>query len=617
MEHSTHSDASYLTKLQDYIQNSEYDLIQFMHSEGVWIGDFPDPPTGYEPGKGNIELGLAGYWLNHPLALNFPPLLTAEVFAATEIWSRVVGSFPKTLMTDANYKFINSPENHMIYHDGSVLSGEKYATYDPYWFLAFLNLVITFVRRLWKFEGSSYPADSTPIPIASKTGSDTVKIAIVGDWGTGNEIAATVMQHITAQNPDYIVHLGDVYYSGTPDERKHYFHIGEERHHLLALWPQEYAGRSFTLNSNHEMYTGANGYFDVALGDPSTPFTAQKNQGCFALTFGDWTLLGLDSGYFGTSFDAFMQGSIGDEGTPQREWIKGLNLDGEKTVVFTHHTGFAEDCTSVNELWTQVYQSLGKKDPFAWYWGHVHNGIVYESPLTIPQEGSPDFKTNTFARCSGHGAIPYGNTPSLDIPQVVWRETQEVPSTHQLHHGFSMIELTKSGDTVVKVDESYFNTSQLEAVYHSNLFSSTTQEEEAPVKVKKPAKKKAPAKKTPKKVATKKVAIKKPAANSNFAKALKAKGVEFNQDLYAAIKKYLGPAASDADASLVACSDPSEVKTIKNNFLIQKLGQKSSSKLNRVIREVCEALGTSNKRKDRVEFYYLLTIIFQKEDVFV
>lgn len=588
MEHSAHSDESYLTKLQDYIQNSEYDLISFMHSQGTWKGDFPDPPAGYEPGKGNIELGLVGYWLNHTLSLNFPPLLTAEVFAATEIWSRVVGSFPKTLMTEENYNFIYSTQNKMIYTDGSILSGEKYATYDPYWFLAFLNLVITFVKRLWKFEGTTYPADSTPIPISSKTGSDTVKIAIVGDWGTGNDISATVMQHIEAQNPDYIVHLGDVYYSGTPDERKHYFHIGEERHNLLGFWPQHYKNRSFTLNSNHEMYTGANGYFDVALGDPNTPFDAQKGQGCFALQFGDWTLLGLDSGYFGTSFDAFMQGSIGEEGTPQREWIKGLNLDGEKTIVFSHHTGFADDCSSINKLWTQVHNSLSNKDPFAWYWGHVHNAIVYNNPVQV--SGHPSVQLNTYARCSGHGAIPYGNSPSLDIPQVAWRETQEVPSTHQLYHGFSMIELTKSGNSVVTVNESFYNTSQLGPVYEKNLFSNTSK---------------------------KNVTQKKPSSSSKFIKALKARDLEFNPDLYEAIKKYLGPAAYDKDASLVACSDKTEVKTIKNNFLINKLGQKSSAKLNKVIREVCEALGTSNRRKVRVEFYYLLTVIFKKEDVFV
>ena len=80
---------------------------------------------------------------------------------------------------------------------------------------------------------------------------------------------------------DYIVHLGDVYYAGT---------TGEESGNFVDLWPKAYAsGNSFTLNSNHEMYYGANGYFKTALGS-GAPFAHQKNTSYFALTYGDWVV---------------------------------------------------------------------------------------------------------------------------------------------------------------------------------------------------------------------------------------------------------------------------------------------------------------------------------------
>jgi len=52
---------------------------------------------------------------------------------------------------------------------------------------------------------------------------------------------------------DYIVHLGDVYYAGTELAPP----PGEEMQHFLQMWPAMPPGRSFTLNSNREMYGGA------------------------------------------------------------------------------------------------------------------------------------------------------------------------------------------------------------------------------------------------------------------------------------------------------------------------------------------------------------------------
>ena len=70
------------------------------------------------------------------------------------------------------------------------------------------------------------------------------------------------------------------------------------------------------------------------------------------------------------------------------------------------------------------------------------------------------------------------------------------------------------------------------------------------------------------------------------------------------------------DASTVSASDASEVKTLRNNFLIKKLGLKDTPELNTAINEVLDVYNQSNRNKYRAVVYYLLTKHFGKESVF-
>ena len=72
------------------------------------------------------------------------------------------------------------------------------------------------------------------------------------------------------------------------------------------------------------------------------------------------------------------------------------------------------------------------------------------------------------------------------------------------------------------------------------------------------------------------------------------------------IVKYLGIAAMGGDASLVSCEQKSELKTVKENFLMKKLGLKAGAKLDAAITKTCEYLGKSNPVKRRAAFYFLL-----------
>ena len=87
-------------------------------------------------------------------------------------------------------------------------------------------------------------------------------------------------------------------------------------------------------------------------------------------------------------------------------------------------------------------------------------------------------------------------------------------------------------------------------------------------------------------------------------------------DLLRAVTKACGPSIYKADASKVASSDPEELKRVKTNFLIKKLGLKDDAKLDEGISSVVGILGSDNRNKYRAMFYYLLVKHFKKESIF-
>ena len=77
-----------------------------------------------------------------------------------------------------------------------------------------------------------------------------------------------------------------------------------------------------------------------------------------------------------------------------------------------------------------------------------------------------------------------------------------------------------------------------------------------------------------------------------------------------------GPSIYNKDAATVAGTQQSEIDTVKNNFLIKKLGLKDGFELDKGIEAVMEQYGQSNKNKYRAVIYYLLAIHFKKESIY-
>jgi len=92
--------------------------------------------------------------------------------------------------------------------------------------------------------------------------------------------------------------------------------------------------------------------------------------------------------------------------------------------------------------------------------------------------------------------------------------------------------------------------------------------------------------------------------------------VDPDLDLLTKVTIGVGPAIYNADASTVAGTEPSEIETIKNNFLIKKLGLADSPQLTEAIDSVINAYGRSERNKYRAVVYYLLVKHFGKEGVY-
>lgn len=87
-------------------------------------------------------------------------------------------------------------------------------------------------------------------------------------------------------------------------------------------------------------------------------------------------------------------------------------------------------------------------------------------------------------------------------------------------------------------------------------------------------------------------------------------------DFLEKVMKGLGPAIYNRDASLVSGSDESELETVKNNFLIKKLGLPDEPHLMHTIKDVIREYGPSERNKYRAVVYYILARRYNKESAY-
>jgi len=262
------------------------------------------------------------------------------------------------------------------------------------WFFSFFS----WWKGIKPHDWLQAPAEPEPFP----TGVDTVRMALLGDWGTGLYGAPVCGSTIESDRIGYqlLFHLGDVYYSG---DKK------EVRDRFLQYWPTNAHAISRAMNSNHEMYTGGKAYFEQTL----TQFKQKASY--FAFQNDHWLLVGLDSAYNDPDLK-YDKARLTDD---QVTWLTNLvNQKGpRKLILFSHHQPVSWFDIQKGEMNNQLGPILNGKQVFAWYWGHEHRCILYDKH---PNWGF-------YGRCAGHSGYPYfrdklGAVPvEIETHDVKWR----------------------------------------------------------------------------------------------------------------------------------------------------------------------------------------------------
>jgi hypothetical protein len=279
--------------------------------------------------------------------------------------------------------------------------------------------------------------------------SDTARLVVVGDWGTGikraRDVAALIQQEVAgalAQGREaHVIHLGDVYYSGLPSE---------DQRRFLAFWPvtadQARAGvTSWSLNGNHDMYSGGFGYFETLLGDAR--FAGQhspdgKATSFFRLTSPSWDFVGLDTAW---DHDVLTKGGSAVLEDPQAEYVSRVaGESARKLVLFSHHQLVSvydkEDITP--ELGSKLAPVLTGGRVTAWWWGHEHRALAYR-----PADGVQ------YPRCLGNGGVPILRPPALTATTgkvAEWESRRYIWSGGQqwARFGFAVLDLSEAAISV-------------------------------------------------------------------------------------------------------------------------------------------------------------------------
>ena len=338
---------------------------------------------------------------------------------------------------------------------------------------------------------------------------DDARVAIVGDIGTGTDEAAAVLVAALSFEPHAIVHLGDVYFSGTDFEMEHRLVGMVERVRRSTGSEVPF----FTVPGNHEYFTGAGPYLrTLDAGRLTVQPSRRQVASYFCLRTEDdgWQFLGLDTGYQGHYMNVppaarqaalehlHVAGAAVSDPTAALDQVRvredelAWHLDkmsgfAGRTVLLSHHQlysalqvcGTAQsllggdasgqptaDRTRVDPadydrewvntgLWRQFGPCFGDQVS-AWIWGHEHNLLIFEDnyrpadwPVDTP-EATDTFKALPKGRCAGHSAIPVAQSEGpyqrkYPVPTVS-SDVQLGLTDGWYNHGFQIMRLDGRGN---------------------------------------------------------------------------------------------------------------------------------------------------------------------------
>ena len=283
------------------------------------------------------------------------------------------------------------------------------------------------------------------------------KILMVGDWGTHMpDNAALLRQAVRAFRPQAIIHLGDVYYSGT---------VEECTANVLNVMDQIYSDKSlaprapfFAIPGNHDYYSGGGGFYHTidTINSGIADCTQQASFFCLRTEDDKWQFLGMDTGYNDrVPTDQLIDPEGPDLHEGEMEWHRDkLEKFPGATILLSHH----QLISAKEQLSRQAPNYLNRKlyDQFAgyfdrvsaWYWGHEHNLILFEDNLKI-DNGKPALKKGRLLGCSAYEenvsddpfAIKYPEARFIADMKKLGQSEFKTGTTSFYNHAFGILDV--------------------------------------------------------------------------------------------------------------------------------------------------------------------------------
>jgi hypothetical protein len=222
---------------------------------------------------------------------------------------------------------------------------------------------------------------------------DSARIALLAGWGTGTAGAGEVLQQVARISPDFAIHLGGIYYSGTPFEVENRFY----KPWTSILPPGKI--RSFALCGEHELYSGGEAYYEM-IG------RIQQPESHFCLQNTNWQIVAIDTALnsLGSQSTTFLDGD-------ELEWLRRqISMEsGRRTLLLSYHHLFSS--IPGYQLNRTLLDQLGPQLPFitAWFWADELSVRIYQPYMGV------------HARCVGNSGVPVaaGESPiqtNLETP---------------------------------------------------------------------------------------------------------------------------------------------------------------------------------------------------------
>lgn len=288
---------------------------------------------------------------------------------------------------------------------------------------------------------------------------DSARIVLVGDWGSHmTDNVAMLRQALKRFKPDAIMHLGDVYYSGTAFEcKRNVLDVMDGLVKELGIKRPPF----FTVPGNHEYYSGGAAFYDM-IGKINTGIAGARQRAsyfCLRTANDKWQFLGMDTGYNdhipGLSVGPGLQATEAEWHTDKLRTFPG------STILLSHHQLFSAN-SPINKSGARPFVNealLGTFSPFfdrigAWFWGHEHNLVMFK-------DGQFGLKKGRLVGCSAFQSAEHEDPYEIKFPDVAYSDPMprlgfspfggELGLQKFYNHAFALLEVSPQ-----RIDVSYF-----------------------------------------------------------------------------------------------------------------------------------------------------------------